>query len=105
MTFSSTPGGKLSKAFRFDKEHNVLKMSNDPFMDGPTLEDVSHSDLPSSVPSLTTFLFFFFTESLFLLSAYPPALPSHFVTTHPIAIITKIASLYPLRMCKQSLIP
>lgn len=42
MNFSSTPGGKLSKAFRLDKEHNVLKRSNDPFMDGPTLEDVSH---------------------------------------------------------------
>lgn len=44
MTFNSTPGGKLSKAFRFDKDLNVLKRSNDPFTDGPTLEDVSHFD-------------------------------------------------------------
>lgn len=43
MSFTSTPGGKLSKAFRFDKEHNVLK--RDPFVDGPTLEDVSVSTL------------------------------------------------------------
>jgi hypothetical protein len=40
MKFPSTPGGKLSKAFKFDRKHNVLSKPNDPFMDGPMLEDV-----------------------------------------------------------------
>lgn len=47
---SSTPGGKLSKAFKFDKDLNVLKRNEgargigsggDPFHDGPVLEEVS----------------------------------------------------------------
>jgi hypothetical protein len=40
MKFPSTPGEKLSKAFKFDRKHNVLSKPNDPFMDGPMLEDV-----------------------------------------------------------------
>jgi hypothetical protein len=38
---SSTPGSKLSKAFKFNKNLNVLKKSGDPFHDGPVLEEVS----------------------------------------------------------------
>ena len=40
IKFPSTPGEKLSKAFKFDRKHNVLSKPNDPFMDGPMLEDV-----------------------------------------------------------------
>lgn len=40
IKFPSTPGDKLSKAFKFDRKHNVLSKPNDPFMDGPMLEDV-----------------------------------------------------------------
>jgi len=40
LKFPSTPGEKLSKAFKFDRKHNVLSKPNDPFMDGPMLEDV-----------------------------------------------------------------
>jgi hypothetical protein len=54
LKFPSTPGGKLSKAFKFDKEHNVLKRPNDPFMDGPMLEDVSLGGLAKSTEKLTT---------------------------------------------------
>jgi hypothetical protein len=42
FSFPSTPGGKLSKAFKLDKEHNVLRRAHDPFTDGPMLEDVRH---------------------------------------------------------------
>ena len=41
---SSTSGAKLSKPFRFDKQHNVLSRpqdSHDPFKDGPIFEEVS----------------------------------------------------------------
>ena len=52
---SSTPGAKLSKAFRFNKDKGIMKHSEtgmsgfskmsrnsgDPFKDGPTLEEVS----------------------------------------------------------------
>lgn len=71
IKFPSTPGGKLSKAFKFDKEHNVLKRSNDPFMDGPMLEDVRPCQQLVS--------------------------PSD---ADLVAIITEITLLYPLRMCK-----
>lgn len=71
IKFPSTPGGKLSKAFKFDKEHNVLKRPNDPFMDGPMLEDVSPCQQIVS--------------------------PSD---ADLVAIITEITLLYPLRMCK-----
>lgn len=42
---SSTAGNKLSKAFRFDKDLNVLRRTEtgDPFQDGPTLEEPSLS--------------------------------------------------------------
>jgi len=40
IKFPSTPGEKISKAFKFDRKHNVLSKPNDPFMDGPMLEDV-----------------------------------------------------------------
>jgi hypothetical protein len=43
---SSTPGAKLSKAFHFNKEHNVMQTSNgqrDPFRDGSELEENSLS--------------------------------------------------------------
>jgi hypothetical protein len=41
---STTPGAKLSKPYRFDKEHNVLSRPqdmHDPFKDGPIFEEVS----------------------------------------------------------------
>ena len=39
----SSAGAKLSKAFKFDKQHNVLsrKERGDPFANGPIFEEVS----------------------------------------------------------------
>lgn len=70
FSFPSTPGGKLSKAFRLDKEHNVLKRSHDPFTDEPMLEDVSQP-VPHEAATLTN-----------------------------VAITTQATLLYPLRLCK-----
>ena len=42
---TSSAGAKLSKAFKFDKQHNVLnrKERGDPFTDGPIFEEVSEN--------------------------------------------------------------
>jgi hypothetical protein len=74
MKFSSTPGGKLSKAFKFDRKHKVLSKPNDPFMDGPMLEDVRYSEGCQQVIKADAF----------------------------IAIITETTSLHPLCMCMSS---
>jgi hypothetical protein len=46
---TSTPSAKLSKAFRFDKEHNVMSAERrgDPFRDGPIFEEVSAAYRPT----------------------------------------------------------
>jgi hypothetical protein len=74
MKLPSTPGGKLSKAFKFDRKHNVLSKPNDPFMDGPMLEDVRLALKDVNNKSWLMFL----------------------------AIITETTSLHPLRMCMSS---
>ena len=40
---------KLSKAFKFDKQHNAMSAprSGDPFRDGPIFEEVSAGPLPT----------------------------------------------------------
>jgi hypothetical protein len=40
---SSSPSNKLSKAFRFNRQHNVMGRTGtgDPFKDGPIFEEVS----------------------------------------------------------------
>jgi len=45
-TFSYSPSAKLSKAFKFDSDHNVLRRtqtapSGNPFSDEPAFEEVS----------------------------------------------------------------
>ena len=44
-TFSPSPSAKLTRAFNFNSEHNVLKRApeapTDPFRDRPSQEDVS----------------------------------------------------------------
>jgi hypothetical protein len=68
IKFPSTPGEKLSKAFKFDRKHNVLSKPNDPFMDAPMLEDVRSTFMEGCQQVIKLIYVAIITENTFLYS-------------------------------------